>query len=858
MRGTLMLAALLVSLLGMPTGLLAALPPAIRQVTENANSPVLSARELIARILPTRTGEFTCEVIPQENGQDVFEIEGKDGRIILRGNHGVALASAFNWYLKHVANCQVSSRGDQLALPKSLPVPPAKICKVSPYQVVNHLNYCAACYSGAFWSWERWQREIDFMAMCGAKNPLMIVGNEKVWQNVLKQLGYSDADIAAYIPSCAFTSWWLLGNMEGEGGPVPQRLIDAESELAKKILARMRSLGMEPVVQGFCGVVPTTLPKYLPDAKVVEQGGWAGGYRRPLVLSPLDPQFSRIAKLWYTEHHKLYGKAKYYGGDLFHEGGQSAGLDLAECAKAVQRGMCEGNPDAVWVLQGWSGNPPRQLVEGADPQHLLVQYIQSYPSQVPIVDYAGRPWTFCPINTFGSHETLGGSLQMLSKLPSELLDKPNNHNVGIGLLDEGLDSNPAVYDLTSDMIWERKNVDLQAWAREYAIRRYGAEDPAAVKFWQIMATDLLGHAAENLLCAKPCFNQSATSTWGNCTLTHDLGKMLEAGRLLLSCSDKFKNQATYRSDCVEVMRQLFNDHGVQLYNQFSEAYSRKDAARFSTLSKEFLNLMADNDKIFSAGEFTLLGKWLAAARAKGSNKDESDFLERSARQQITLWTPVVTDLNDYAYKQWGGLTRDYYLPRWRKFFDNVQKSFHDPNIPTSYECGATEIAWVKATTPVYPVKPESDAVKTAKALFTQYEPRFAASVAYWKAAKDEIKLWGWTLANSAQAEQTLQWDLTRKLQSVGAGTFTVEIQYQRGNNAIKVSKVELFRKTTMAVDEERISLDEHAGQSGVVTKDNVYTVEVKQLDKNAQYLLRMAAAGVGGNDSYGRIVIRKK
>jgi hypothetical protein len=334
--------------------------------------------------------------------------------------------------------------------------------------------------------------------------------------------------------------------------------------------------------------------------------------------------------------------------------------------------------------------------------------------------------------------------------------------------------------------------------------------------------------------------------------------MLEAGRLLLSCSDKFKNQATYRSDCVEVFRQMFNDHGVQLYERLSEAYSRKDAARFAALSQEFLDLMADNDQIFSAGDYTLLGKWIADARAKGINQAESDFLERSARQQITLWTPVVTDLNDYAYKQWGGLTRDYYLPRWRKFFENVQKSFQDPDVPTSYECGDAEIAWVKATTPAYPVKPETDAVETAKALFAKYEPRFAASVAYWKASKDEAKLWQWSLANSNQAEQTLKWDVTQKLKTLGAGTYTVQVEYQRGNKAIMVRKVELLKRTAMAVNDERISGDEHASRSGVVTKNNVYNIEVKQLEADAQYILQIAAAGDGGNDSHGRIVIKKR
>lgn len=856
MRKSLILLALAIPLFGLPSPARAEAPA---PAASTAQVPASTVQAMVARLMPERAGEFACETIPQENGQHVFEIEARDGKIVLRGDNGVSIASGFNWYLKHVANCQVSSRGDQLALPKPLPLPAAKIRKVSPYQAVNYLNYCTVCYSGAFWSWDRWEREIDFMALTGIRTPLMPIGNEKVWQNVLKQLGYSDADIAAFIPSSAFTAWWLMGNLEGAGGPVPSRLVDAEAELATKILARMRAYGMEPVLQGFCGVVPTTLQKYLPEARIIDQGYWVGGYRRPSVISPLDPQFAKVAGLWYAEHHRLYGKARYYGGDLFHEGGKAAGLDLGECARAVQREMRRDNPEAVWVMQGWSGNPPRPLLEATDPDHVLVQYMQSYPVQARILDYAGRPWSFCMINNFGSHETLGGSLKMVAGIPSALLVKENKRNVGIGILDEALETNPAVYDLFGDMVWERQDADLQAWARDFAIRRYGAEDPAAVKFWQTMAQDLLlGCESENLLFARPRFGIRSTSSWGDCSLKHDQGKMLEAGRLLISCHDKFKGQATYRNDCVEVMRQLFNDYGVQLYEQLSDAYARRDADAFAALSQEFLELMADNDKIFSAGDFTLVGKWIAAARDRGATPAESDFLERSARQQVTLWTPKPTDLSDYAYKQWGGLTRDYYLPRWRNFFENVQKSLQDPKVRPAYTGAEAEIAWTQATTPSYPARPESDAAETARTLFAKYEPKFAASVAQWQAGKEEAKLWQWSLANSSQAEQVLNWDVTHKLKKLGPGTYTVQVEYQRGNKAIMVRKAELFEKTAMAVIEERIAGDEHPGRSGAVTKDNVYALQAKQVKPDAQYFLRISAAGDGGNDSHGRIVIRKK
>jgi alpha-N-acetylglucosaminidase len=39
-----------------------------------------------------------------------------------------------------------------------------------------YMNTCTFGYSTAFWSWERWQREIDWMALNGINTPLTAVG----------------------------------------------------------------------------------------------------------------------------------------------------------------------------------------------------------------------------------------------------------------------------------------------------------------------------------------------------------------------------------------------------------------------------------------------------------------------------------------------------------------------------------------------------------------------------------------------------------------------------------------------------------------------------------------------------------
>lgn len=96
---------------------------------------LVAARQLIQRVLPQQAETFVCELIPAVNGCDVLEIEAESGKIVLRGNSGLSVAMAFNWYLRHEAKtnfdwqavCPFKSRGSfHHPLPKSIRnAPPA-------------------------------------------------------------------------------------------------------------------------------------------------------------------------------------------------------------------------------------------------------------------------------------------------------------------------------------------------------------------------------------------------------------------------------------------------------------------------------------------------------------------------------------------------------------------------------------------------------------------------------------------------------------------------------------------------------------------------------------------------------------
>ena len=53
-----------------------------------------------------------------------------------------------------------------------------------------------------------------------------------------------------------------MGNIKGWGGPLPREWMSEQLELQKKILYRMQSFGMSPILPGFNGFIPESLLKY--------------------------------------------------------------------------------------------------------------------------------------------------------------------------------------------------------------------------------------------------------------------------------------------------------------------------------------------------------------------------------------------------------------------------------------------------------------------------------------------------------------------------------------------------------------------------------------------------------------------
>lgn len=694
------------------------------------DSTVSAARGLVERLIPKQAGQFAVETIPAENVHDVFEIESRDGKIVLRGNSGVSLASALNRYLNDYCHCDISwNCGDQLDLPNTLPVVPEKVRVVSPHPYRYAYNFCTHGYTMAWWNWPDWQRELDFLALNGVNLALIIEGQESVWIQTLKSFGYPDADVRAWLVMPSHQPWMYMDNMESYGGPVPRELVARRLELGRKILARMRELGIEPVLPGYYGMVPPDFKQRFPDAKVHAQGDW-GELKRPDILDPTDPVFAKVAAAFYATQTNLFGGANFYAADPFHEGGSTAGIDIPAAGRAIFNAM----DGATWVLQSWQANPRQEMIDGLDKNKLLVLdlFCEDHENWRRRNNFNCTPWLWCTIHNFGGNVGMSGRLAWLGEGPVQAMNDPKKGRLsGIGALMEGSQVNPVLWELFFGNAWRTNAPDRQNWLDHYAQCRYGANIPAAEQAWKILADTIYNtpvtrgeYPVNSVVCARPSLNPNQRAReWAGTQPYYDPAQLVKAWKLLLDAAPPAKASDGYRFDLCDVGRQALANLATDYHKQIISAYRAGDAKKLRRLSDKMLNLIRDMDKLTGTQKEFLLGTWISDARAWGETKSEKDLCERNARELLTAWTDK-DNITDYANRQWNGLLGKFYYHRWQMWLEALNHSLAT-SVPVDESAERQKIRdwelwWTRQTNGHFATKPHGDIMAISKKLFEKY------------------------------------------------------------------------------------------------------------------------------------------
>ncbi|MBE6951129.1 MAG: hypothetical protein E7451_07310 [Ruminococcaceae bacterium] len=690
-------------------------------------------------IIGRRLGEqykswFTLEL--GESGEyDYFELSTVDGKVHVKGNDGVSLATGINHYLKYYCKVNLSQVGDQADMPETAPVIEGTVHRETKAKVRYSYNYCTLSYSMAFWGQEEWRNELDWLALNGVNVVLDATAQEEVWRRFLGELGYSHQEAKDYIAGPAYYAWAYMANLSGFGGPVHDSWFEERTELARRNQQIMRNLGMQPVLQGYSGMVPTDITSKatgdyaLTSSDIIAQGSWCS-FQRPAMLRTTSAAFDKYAELFYKCQKEVYGDTSdYYATDPFHEGGNTGGMNARDISREVLLSMLDADADAVWIIQAWQGNPTTALLNGLDDvengaQHALV--LDLYAEKTPhnqetgssygdTKEFDDTPWLYCMLNNFGGRLGLHGHLDNMAR---EIPKAFNNgkHIAGIGITPEASVNNPVLYDFLFETIWQEdadqplQQIDLDSWLEGYAERRYGAASESANAAWAILKDTVyksslnnLGQGApESVVNARPALSIQAASTWGNAVVSYDKVELEKAAKLLLEDYELLKGSEGYLYDVANVLQQVLSNSAQEYQKKMAAAYSAGNTEAFEENAAVFLEIIDQMETVTATSEYFLLGRWVEQAKALGKNADDftRELYEFNAKALVTTWGSYNQaesgGLKDYSNRQWAGLIGDFYKPRWERWITARINELKGQSYESSINWFQWEWEWVRS------------------------------------------------------------------------------------------------------------------------------------------------------------------
>ncbi|CAK4737518.1 unnamed protein product [Aphanomyces euteiches] len=720
------------------------------QVDPPQHDAVAALKGLIARRLgPTYVSQISLGTLPASStGLDVAQVHANDGKIVLEGSSATAMAYGLHTYLKQVVKTQADWEDHALHLPRVLPLPskPIRLEKQSKY--TYYQNVCTASYSAWTWSWSKWEKHLDWMALNGINMPLAFTGQEKVWQATFARFNITSLD--NFFAGAAFLAWGRMGNIQGSWvrGPLPQSFIDDQAQLQHEILNRMKEFGMMPALPAFAGHIPAEFVKLYPAAKVIQSDAWAGfqpPFTKVYLMDPTDPMFLEIGAAFLDEYQAEYGfTAHLYQADTYNEMDprDSSAAYLKQASSAVLKSMQMVDPKAVWLMQGWLFSFSRFWTEATMEAYLsplpidslivLDLYAEVLPQWKKSHNFFNHAWIYCVLHNFGGSLGMRGDLPTLAEAPTVARRESQGRMVGVGLTMEGIFQNYIVYDLTLTMAWTSRALVVKTYVEEFVAARYAGGNAAVQAAWKALASSVynvrnaFGGVTKDIVCLRPRWNLIHDGFMPTRPF-HDPKDVRSAWKELLKAP--LPHVEAYLHDLVDVTRQAMSDGILAQYKLIQTQHDRRSATlpEMETLLEGLLERMADLDLILSTSVDFMLGTWLHDARALARADradDDADYFEYEARNQVTRWGDNnFNTLTDYAGKEWSGLVSSYYIPRWKIWTDQVLKAYKEERSVDSRAVvdaiEAFELQWQLETTR-FPTTPQGDSIAVSRQLYVKY------------------------------------------------------------------------------------------------------------------------------------------
>ena len=230
-----------------------------------------------------------------------------------------------------------------------------------------------------------------------------------------------------------------------------------------------------------------------------------------------------------------------------------------------------------------------------------------------------------------------------------------------------------------------------------------------------------------------------------------------------------------------------------------------------------LPLSRKKDQVLGTNKEFLVGTWIQRAIDLSEAYDEDDFskdmLERNARALITTWGSYEMSslifshdgvnysggtLQDYANRQYAGLTKDYYYPRWEKWISSLRETFDEEDYEDYTFDEGFELGWNWSLDHnAYTTEASGDVKELAKKIFAEYGLNDDFRIHIDITDENGMKLSEQEIFahRDIPADIVLDLDENKKITGIEAG----DVRYSMDGNILHVEEIEKDAVITVIV-----------------------------------------------------------
>ncbi len=637
------------------------------------------------------------------DGHGVYAYSAKGNTLTIEASDGVTACRAFYDFAKS-KNAGISSwSGNRFTMPADIST--ARVEKVSPYSDHQYMNVVTYGYTAPYWDEARWDKEIDWMALHGIDMPLLLIAQEQVYREVFLDMGLTAEEIDKWEVGPAHLPWMRMGNLSGNSfdGPLGKDWNDSQVELCKHVIGRMRKLGMKPICPAFGGFVPKTFVDHYEGEIDYTGWDWVPMDTRNYRLNPSSKAFAEVGTRFIRKWEEKFGQCTYYLSDSFNEMEIPKDHQLmTSYGDAIYKSITDANPEAVWVMQGWTVGFQRDswgdgifqaLIKNvpADRYYLLdmaTDYNKTWWNSSYNWDFYngfdGKRWLWSVIPNMGGKTALTGVLDYYANGRLDALHSPNKGNLsGYGIAAEGVENNEILYELINDAGWTNDSIDIDAWLADYARCRYGEYTTADSLYYTALRASVYNGFRDHPQFAWQVRNNiiGRGSVQVNDALYAGIETLFADASSLQTRKARLTEEGRrlYQADLIEAAAMYVGGKIEQVNSNIRRALEAGDKELANAILKELEALMLRLDRVLTAHPLYNLELWEKQAMKMAKNDKDCKRNAVNARRIVSVWygdhqkdEPV----NDYACRIWAGLIRDYYLPRltgtWNKKINDVE------------------------------------------------------------------------------------------------------------------------------------------------------------------------------------------